>query len=109
MSSSKTVALDLPAYRFLRRQVRWSGIPTSFRISIVYCDPHSQRLWYNQKAEVNVFLEFSCFSYNPKDVGNFISGSSAFYNTRRKKLDFGPEVKNNLPTAIPTERGSCGV
>ena len=33
-----------PAYRFLRRQVRWSGTPISFRISTVCCDPHSQRL-----------------------------------------------------------------
>ena len=24
---------SLPAYRFLKRQVRWSGIPISFRIS----------------------------------------------------------------------------
>ena len=24
------------------------------------------------------FLELSCFSYDPTDVGNFISGSSAF-------------------------------
>ena len=30
------------------------------------------------KAEVDVFLEFSCFSYDPTDVGNLISGSSAF-------------------------------
>ena len=30
------------------------------------------------KAEVDIFLEFSCFSYNPADVGNLISGSSAF-------------------------------
>ena len=30
------------------------------------------------KAEVDVFLEFSCFFYDPADVGNFISGSSAF-------------------------------
>ena len=30
------------------------------------------------KAEVDVFLELSCFSYDPKDVGNLISGSSAF-------------------------------
>ena len=30
------------------------------------------------KAEVDVFLEFSCFFYNPTDVGNLISGSSAF-------------------------------
>ena len=27
---------------------------------------------------VNVFLEFSCFLYDPMDVGNLISGSSAF-------------------------------
>ena len=30
------------------------------------------------KAEVDVFLELSCFFYNPMDVGNLISGSSAF-------------------------------
>jgi len=30
------------------------------------------------KAEVDVFLEFSCFFYDPRDVGNLISGSSAF-------------------------------
>ena len=30
------------------------------------------------KAEVDVFLEFSCFFDNPVDVGNLISGSSAF-------------------------------
>ena len=30
------------------------------------------------KAEIDVFLEFSCFFYNPKDVGNLTSGSSAF-------------------------------
>ena len=30
------------------------------------------------KAEIDVFLEFSCFSYNPVDIGDLISGSSAF-------------------------------
>ena len=30
------------------------------------------------KAEVDVFLEFSCFFNDPTDVGNLISGSSAF-------------------------------
>ena len=29
------------------------------------------------EAEVDVYLEFSCFFYNPRDVGNLISGSSA--------------------------------
>ena len=30
------------------------------------------------EAEVDVFLEFSCFFNDPTDVGNLISGSSAF-------------------------------
>ena len=30
------------------------------------------------EAEVDVFLELSCFSYDPKDAGNSISGSSVF-------------------------------
>ena len=33
------------------------------------------------KAEVDVFLELSCFFYDPTDVGNLISGSSAFSKT----------------------------
>ena len=30
------------------------------------------------KAEVDVFLELSCFFYDPVNIGNLISGSSAF-------------------------------
>ena len=30
------------------------------------------------KAEIDVFLEFSCFFYDLTDVGNLISGYSAF-------------------------------
>ena len=30
------------------------------------------------KTEVDVFLELSCYFDNPADVGNLISGSSAF-------------------------------
>ena len=30
------------------------------------------------KAEIDVFLELSCFFYDPAYVGNLISGSSAF-------------------------------
>ena len=33
------------------------------------------------KAEVDVFLELSCFLDDPVDVGNLISGSSAFSKT----------------------------
>ena len=33
------------------------------------------------KAEINVLLELSCFSDDPADVGNLISGSSALSKT----------------------------
>ena len=36
------------------------------------------------KAKVDVFLVFSCFFNDPVDVGNLISGSSAF---SKKKLE----------------------
>ena len=34
-----------------------------------------------KKAEMDVFLELSCFFDDPADVGNLISGSSAFSKT----------------------------
>ena len=33
------------------------------------------------KAEIGAFLELSCFFHDPVDVGNLISGSSAFSKT----------------------------
>ena len=33
------------------------------------------------RAEIDVFLELSCFFHDPADVGNLISGSSAFSKT----------------------------
>ena len=51
--------------------------PSLEEFSTVYCDPHSQMIVVN-KAEVNVFLELSCFFDDPVDVGKLISGSSAF-------------------------------
>ena len=33
------------------------------------------------KAEIDVFLEVSCFFNDPADVGNLISGSAAFSKT----------------------------
>ena len=45
--SGSTVA-SWSAYRFLRRQVRWSGVPISKNFSTVCCDPHCQRLWCSQ-------------------------------------------------------------
>ena len=62
---------------FLRRQVRWSGILISLRIFRSLLWSTQSRLWHNQQSRC-FFLEFSCFFYDPADVGNLISGSSAF-------------------------------
>ena len=45
------------------------------------------------KAEIDVFLELSCFFDDPADVGNLISGSSAFSNTTLNiwKFTRGPQ------------------
>ena len=39
------------------------------------------------KAEIDVFLELSCFFDNPTDVGNLISGSSAFSKSNLEHLE----------------------
>jgi len=53
-----------------------SGIPTSLRIfQFVVTHPVKG---FNIVIEPEVNLEFSCFSYDPMDVGNLISGTSAF-------------------------------
>ena len=80
-----------PAYRFLKRQVRWSGIPISFRIFQFFPEfssflcvivVHTVRgFGIVNKAEIDVFLELSCFFDDPAYVGNLISGSSAFSKT----------------------------
>jgi len=56
-----------PVYRFLRRQVRWSG-------SFLWCTVEG----FSVVNNADVFLKFPCFFYDPKDVGNVISGSCAF-------------------------------
>jgi len=44
------------------------------------------------KAKVDVFLEFSCFFYDPADIGNLISGSSAFYKSSLNIWKFSVHV-----------------
>ena len=39
------------------------------------------------KAEIDVFLELSCFFDDPADVGNLISGSSTFSKTSLEHLE----------------------
>ena len=51
--------------------------PSLSEFSTVCCDSQKGFGVVN-KAEVDVFLELSCFFDDPKDVGNLISGSFAF-------------------------------
>ena len=44
------------------------------------------------KAEVDIFLELSCFFNDPSDVGNLISGSSAFSKTSLNSWKFTVHV-----------------
>ena len=44
---------------------------------MVCYDLHSQGFSVVDETEVNVFLEFPCFLYDPVNAGNLISGSSA--------------------------------
>ena len=44
------------------------------------------------KAEGDVFLELSCFFDDPMDVGNLISGSSAFYESSFNLWKFSVHV-----------------
>ena len=43
-------------------------------------------------AEINVFLELSCFFNDPADVGNLISGSSIFSKTSLNTWKFTVHV-----------------
>ena len=72
-----TVA-SLCAYRFLRSQAKWSGIPISKNFPQFVVIHTVESFGIVNEAEVDVFMELSCFFSNPTDVGNFISGSSAF-------------------------------
>ena len=47
---------------------------------MVCCDSHNE-------AEVDVFLEFPCFFYDPVYVGNLISGFSAYSKSKLVHLE----------------------
>ena len=59
------------------------------------------------KAEIDVFLELSCFFDDPADVGNLISGSSAFSKTNLNIWKFTVHVllkpgSENLGSNFPS-------
>ena len=57
----------------------WSGIPISFRIFQFVVIHTVKGFGIVNKAEVDDFLELSCFFNGPMDVGNLISDFFAFF------------------------------
>ena len=55
-----------PSYRFLKRQVRWSDIPNFRNFPQIIVIHTVQGFGIVSKAEINVFLELSCFFDNPE-------------------------------------------
>ena len=100
-----------PAYRFLRRQVRWSSIPISFRI-FQFVVIHTVKVFsIVNKAKIDVFLKLSCFFHDSADLGNLISGSSAFSKSSLNIWKFmvhvllRPPLENFEPWTSP--EGQC--
>ena len=52
--------------------------PSLEEFSLVCCNPYGQGFGIVKKAEVDVFLELSCFFNDPTDAVSLISGSSVF-------------------------------
>ena len=75
MSSSNCCFLT--CIQVLQKVGKMVWFPSLEEFSTVHCDPH-KGFSIVSEAEVGVFLEFSCFFYDPVDVGNLISGSSSF-------------------------------
>ena len=84
-----------PAYRFLKRQVRWTDIPISWRIFQFVVIYPIKCFGVVSKAEIVVFLEVCCFFNSPTDADNLISGSSAFSKTSLNIWNFTVHVLLN--------------
>ena len=71
-----------PAYRFLRRQVRWCGIPISWRIFqfVVIHTVKGFGIVNKAEVEVDVFLKLSCFFYESMDIGTWSLVPLSFLN-----------------------------
>ena len=68
----------LTCIQIFRRQIKQSGIQISLRIFQFVVIHTVKDFGVVSEAEVDVLLEFSCFFYDPMDIGNLISGFSAF-------------------------------
>ena len=68
--------------------VWWSHLLKNFPVC---CDPLKGFSMVNE-AKLDIFLEFPCVFYDPTDVGNLISGSSAFSKSSLYIWKFSAEL-----------------
>ena len=87
-------------YRFLRRQVGWSDIPISLRILQFVVVHIVKGFSIFNEAEVDIFLGPSHFFDDAADVGNLISGSSAFSKSCLNIWKFMVHILLNLAWRI---------
>ena len=101
MTTGKTIALTYSFPNFELAHCFVSGSNCCFLTCIQVSQEADKVVWYSllfknipqfvviytvkgfgmvSEVEVDVFLEFSCFFDDPVDVGNLITGSSAFYS-----------------------------
>ena len=77
----------------LKKQVRWSWYSHLFKNFPQFVVIHTVKgFGVLNKAEVDVFLELSCFFDDPTDVGNLTSGSSAFSKSSLNTCKFTVHV-----------------
>ena len=103
-----------PTYRFLRRQISWSDTPISKNFPQFVVIHTVKGFRVINETEVDVFLKFLCFLQT--NIGNLISGSSAFSKPSLYIWKFSvhmllkPSLKDfedNLPSIW--NEGSCTV
>ena len=103
---------------FLRGRSGGLVVPSLEEFSTVYFDPHNQRLGSKlglglvnkavNKAEIDVFLEFSCFFCDPTDVGNLNSGSSAGFRKGHPIEEGEKGMGMDYPLGLPGHQNHCG-
>ena len=74
----------------------WSGISISVRIFQFTVIHTVKGFGVVNKAEVDVFLELSCFFDSPTDVGNLISDSSEFSKSSLNIWKFTVHILSRL-------------
>ena len=71
----------------------WPGMPKSLRILPRFFVIQAVKGFsVVHEAEAKVFLEFSCFFYDPMDAGNLIFGCAAFSKSTLNIWEFSVHV-----------------